>query len=274
MQHVNGPTVGLYVDAANVQYNGGWGMQYDLLREFACREGGSPLRLNAYVTYDRTRGNDDYAYRNGAERFHNVLRENGFKVIIKEVMRYRDEEGNTVTKANADMDIAVDMLLQAGSLQRLVLVSGDGDFVRVVRAVQDKGCRVEVLSFNNTSSALRQEADYYISGFLIPNLVPIPNGDGLPAWGEVGSRVRGVCQHYKNEGYGFVRYLTRCDRGLWVTDSRLPHSPYRSAYFSAQDLAEGLTSAQMSRPGNVFEFTLVESTEREGQLQAVNLTAV
>lgn len=266
--------VGLYVDAANIQHNGGWGMQYDLLRKFACREGGTAVRLNTYVTYDRVRGNEDPAYRHGVERFHNVLRDNGFKVVIKDVMRYRDEEGNVVTKANADMDIAVDMLLQSGALGRIVLVTGDGDFVRVVRAVQDKGCRVEVVAFNNVSTALRQESDFFMSGFQIPNLVPITDGENLPPWGEPGSRVRGVCQYYSQDGYGFVRYLRHADANLWVTDSRREDSPYNSAYFSAQDLAEGLSSSQLTRTGTVLEFALVESTDREGQLQAVDLRAM
>jgi len=273
MSDWNKTGVGLYIDAANIQYNGGWGMQYDLLRQFACREGGTAVRLNTYVTYDRTRGNEDHAYRHGVERFHNVLRELGFKVVIKDVMRYRDEEGNSVTKANADMDIAVDMLLQSDALGRILLVTGDGDFLRVVRAVQDKGCRVEVLAFNNVSTALRHEADFFISGFMIPNLVPITDGEHLPAWGETGSRVRGVCQS-SQEGYGFVRYLSHADENLWITDSRREDSPYKSAYFSASDLTNGMSPSQLTRPGTVLEFTLTESTDREGQMQAVALRAM
>jgi len=30
--------------------NGGPKMQYDVLRDFACRDGAEPVRLNAYVT--------------------------------------------------------------------------------------------------------------------------------------------------------------------------------------------------------------------------------
>ena len=36
--------------------------------------------------------------------------------------------------------------------------TGDGDFVQVVRALQNKGCRVEVLAFDNVSEELRREA--------------------------------------------------------------------------------------------------------------------
>jgi len=48
--------VGVYVDAANISRNGanisrngGQRMQYDVLREFACRDHAEPLRLNVYL---------------------------------------------------------------------------------------------------------------------------------------------------------------------------------------------------------------------------------
>lgn len=44
--------VGVYVDAANISRNGGQRMQYDVLREFACRDHAEPLRLNVYLSYD------------------------------------------------------------------------------------------------------------------------------------------------------------------------------------------------------------------------------
>ena len=44
--------VGVYVDVSNIAQNGGFGMQYDVLREFACRNSGVAMRLNAYVAHD------------------------------------------------------------------------------------------------------------------------------------------------------------------------------------------------------------------------------
>ena len=37
---MNGRKVGIYVDVENITMNGGRGMQYDVLRAFACRGGG------------------------------------------------------------------------------------------------------------------------------------------------------------------------------------------------------------------------------------------
>ena len=47
--------IGVYVDAANISRNGGQRMQYDILREFACRDGAEAQRLNVYLAYDEER---------------------------------------------------------------------------------------------------------------------------------------------------------------------------------------------------------------------------
>jgi len=269
--------VGLYVDAANIQYNGGWGMAYDVLREFACRDGGIPVRLNSYVTFDAERARSDTSYRYGIERFHSALRDLGFKVIVKEVKRYRDDQGNTYAKANSDLDMAVDALLQSDALGRVVMLTGDGDFVRVVQALQNKGCRVEVIAFDNISAALRREVDFFISGYLIPHLLPVklPEDDPGMRWGEDGSIVRGSCYFYNREaGYGFIRYLRHARENLWITDSRREGSPYGSAYFAADALGEDVRHDQLQRPDTVLQFRLVTSTVKEGRWEAVDVRAV
>jgi hypothetical protein len=107
-------------------------------------------------------------YREKARSYQSALREIGYKVIEKRVKWFEDEAGNRYGKANADLDMAVDVLLQSENLDRVLLVTGDGDFVQVVRALQNKGCRVEVLAFDNISEELRREADMFVSGYLVP----------------------------------------------------------------------------------------------------------
>ena len=153
--------VGLYVDVANIAMNGGFRMRYDVLRDFACRGGAEAVRLNAYVSYDPARAESDPDYKAGQFRFHSALRDIGYKVIQKETKWYTDETGAKFGKANVDLDLAVDALLQSSTLDRVVLVTGDGDFVQVIKALQNKGCRVEVVAFDNVSADLRREADLY-----------------------------------------------------------------------------------------------------------------
>ena len=47
-----------------------------------------------------------------------------------------------------------------------------------------------MVAFNNVSNDLRREADLYVSGFLVPNLLPIRAGDSQVRWGEQGSYAR------------------------------------------------------------------------------------
>jgi uncharacterized LabA/DUF88 family protein len=267
-------TVGLYVDVANIAMNGGYGMRYDVLREFACHDSADAIRLNAYVAFDVERSRENPAYREKTNNFYDTLRDLGYKVIQKNVKRYVDEEGNEFAKANSDLDMAVDALLQSSALTRVVLITGDGDFLQVVRALQNKGCRVEVLAFDNVSSELRREVDVFMSGYLVPNLLPVKNS--ATEWGEVNATIRGCCYEYKQDrGFGFMRYLRTSKENLWITDTRHPDSPYQTAYFHASHLdhSSNYDVGELPDRSIIFEFDLIQSTRNEG-LEARNIRYV
>ncbi|ALG66971.1 NYN domain-containing protein [Beggiatoa leptomitoformis] len=276
-KHLNGfksnAKIGVYVDVANVNRNGGYGMQYDVLREFACRDFAEALRLNAYVSFDVERAREDITYRKGINNYFSVLREYGFKVIQKNVKWYEDDKGNRYGKANADLDMAVDALLQSQNLDRVLLVTGDGDFIQVVRALQNYGCRVEVVAFENISNELKREADMFLSGYLIPNLLPVKrNIENNIEWGAIGSVVRGYCSHYYDDrGFGFMRYLDRIAPGLWITDARHDESPYRAAFFHGSNLPEEVNTSQLPNRDFIFEFRLEESKNNNKDPVAMNI---
>ncbi len=95
------------------------------------------------------------------------MRRNGFRVVTKAVRRYTDG----TSKANLDVELAIDMLTIAPYVDTAVLVSGDGDFVRLVEAVQFKGVRVEVVGLGEmTSTALIEVADTFTD---LAELVPL-----------------------------------------------------------------------------------------------------
>ena len=86
------------------------------------------------------------------------MKRHGFRVVTKELRRFSD---GTV-KANLDVELAIDMLMIAPHIDTAVLVSGDGDFVRLVEAVQFKGVRVEVVGLAEmTAMALIDVADTF-----------------------------------------------------------------------------------------------------------------
>jgi uncharacterized LabA/DUF88 family protein len=191
---------GVYLDVENLTRNGGWGMRFGVIAELVRAQGVQMLRANAYVAadFDREASDPEYARRN--KEFRNAIRRSGFHLLVKRVRRFKNEDGETILKANADLDLAVDALVQSENLDYILLGTGDGDFVRLVRALQNRGRRVDILSFAHTSNELRYEADFYFSGFLIPNLLETDNGD---------RRYRGVLYSVSPErGYGFARVRT------------------------------------------------------------------
>lgn len=267
--------VGVYVDVANIARNGGYGMRYDVLREFACRGNAEPVRLNAYVTYDAERAEQDPSYRDAQNNFFSLLRDFGYKVIEKHVRWYTDESGNRFGKANADLDMAVDALLQSQNIESVLLATGDGDFVRVVQAMQNTGCRVEVVAFDNVSGNLRREADIFMSGYLIPNLLPMSSSvRGGAAWGEVGARVRGVCYMHTGKGYGFLRFMKTIDTDLWRVDSRQPGSPYETVFFHDSQLPPEVSYQDLPSRNIIFEFDLARAENGEDGMQAKNMQLV
>ncbi|NOY69618.1 MAG: NYN domain-containing protein [Deltaproteobacteria bacterium] len=269
----SGLRVGVYVDVANLSMNGGFGMQYDILRSFACRGDVEPVRLNAYVSYDAERAAGDIEYKNGQFRFHSKLRDFGYKVIQKETKWYTDDAGRRFGKANVDLDLAVDALLQSKNLDRVLLATGDGDFVQVVRALQNNGCRVEVVAFDNVSADLRREADLYMSGYLIPNLLPVGRSDGPRKWGEIGSYVRGICYAHDEKGFGFLRYLKHFDEELWRTDDRDPGSPYASIFIHDSELPDSVSVSSLPNRNIIFEFKIATGASSD-KTKAVSVSGI
>src|SRR5206468_12508708 len=70
-------------------------------------------------------------------------------------------------KGNMDIELAVDAMEIAGSIDHMVLFSGDGDFRCLVEAVQRRGVRVTVVSTVSTqppmvADELRRQADVFL----------------------------------------------------------------------------------------------------------------
>ncbi len=90
---------------------------------------------------------------------------NGYHVITKRAREYTDRDGRRRVKGNMDTEIVVDMLEMAPHFDHIILISGDSDFRAAVRAVQQKGVRVSVLSSLKSSppmlaDELRRQADH------------------------------------------------------------------------------------------------------------------
>ena len=82
-----------------------------------------------------------------------------FRILTKNMKRFSNGE----IKANFDVELAIDVVAMSDRVDVITLVSGDGDFRRMVELVQAKGVRVEVLAFSSsTAGELRAVCDDYI----------------------------------------------------------------------------------------------------------------
>lgn len=261
---------GIYVDAVSVTMNGGYGLRYDILRKFAGRDGSQATRLNVYLAYDRSRAREDNSYQEKTKRFCEVLRDFQYKVIERPVDRLIDPDtGEVVSQGAVNVDMAVDIMSQAGELDRLVLLTHHDKFVRLVKAMQDRGCRVELIGFDNIHPSLKREVDLFVSGYVIPGLLPVKSPY---EWGSVGSRVRGVCYDFSHgEGYGFMRYLAKINDKLWITDSRAADSPYNTVFAHVSQFESDFDTSFLPSRELIFEFDLVEN---EKGLVAQNIVLV
>lgn len=85
--------------------------------------------------------------RDGERAFWRFLNRNGYRVVRKPVRVMTPEEGEApAVKADLDMELAIDMLSLADRCDRIVLVSGDRDFVPLIDAVAKRGVRIAVVS--------------------------------------------------------------------------------------------------------------------------------
>jgi len=92
---------------------------------------------------------------------------NGYRVITKPTKEFTDASGRRKVKGNMDLELAIDALELADTVDHFVLFSGDGDFRYLVEVLQRKGRKVSVASTVTTqppmiADDLRRQADHFI----------------------------------------------------------------------------------------------------------------
>lgn len=191
---------GIYVDAENIRLCGGYGMQYNILAQCATRENAVLLKASCYIAEDYERTQTDKEFKNKLFNYYNILQKYGFKVIRRRIKKYTDENGVISVKANMDMDLTMDAITQCRNLDRIIIVTGDGDFIKPIQYIQSRGCHVTVIGFDNVNRKLQEVADLYVSGYLIADLLPIKIPvDSTENW------YRGFVYSYMDKGFGFIR---------------------------------------------------------------------
>lgn len=136
--------VGVFVDTANMYHSAKnlykANVNFGEVLETAIA-GRKLIRAMAYVVKSATEEEST---------FFDALDKQGFEVKQKELQVF----ASGMKKADWDVGLAVDTIKLANTLDTIVIVSGDGDYVPLVTYLKEnKGCLVEVVAFGETASS-------------------------------------------------------------------------------------------------------------------------
>lgn len=108
------------------------------------------IRAFAYVIKTKT----------GEEKpFFEALIKFGIETRVKDLQEFY----GGAKKADWDVGMVIDAVRMASSVDAIVIVSGDGDFISLVEYLKNQGKRVEVMAFaKSASSHLKEIADEFI----------------------------------------------------------------------------------------------------------------
>ena len=92
---------------------------------------------------------------------------NGYTPLTKPAREFTGAMGRRKIKGNMDIELAIDVMEMAKKVDHIVIFSGDGDFRRLVEAVQREAVRVSVVSTLRSAppmvaNELRRQADALI----------------------------------------------------------------------------------------------------------------
>ncbi len=153
----------VFIDGANL-YAAARGLGFDidyrrLLELFA-----NKARLIRAFYYTALVENEEYS---PIRPLVDWLDYNGYSMVTKPTKEFTDAFGRRKIKGNMDIELAIDVMEMSDRVEHIVIFSGDGDFRRLVEAVQRKGVRVSVVSTMRSqppmvADELRRQADNFI----------------------------------------------------------------------------------------------------------------
>jgi len=182
-----------FIDASNLQHSEKWNYRMDYQKLFnyltkrygvdRCLYFGSIFVGDYYVLHDYTHNsfvdpnifNKDYLQREidilnkkdgqyskklqelkksqDELEFFKQLESIGFEIFLKPLKIMR----NGQKKADCDMDIFAKSIIELNNYTNIFLISGDGDFLPMLKYIKSEGKGIEVLSFaKNTAREIKQ----------------------------------------------------------------------------------------------------------------------
>src|SRR5277367_241385 len=155
--------LGLFIDGANLYAAArslGFDIDYKRLLDLFASKG----HLIRAFYYTALVENEEYS---PIRPLVDWLDYNGYTMVTKPTKEFTDAFGRRKIKGNMDIELAIDVMEMSENVEHIIIFSGDGDFRRLVEAVQRKGVRVSVVSTMRSSppmvaDELRRQADNFI----------------------------------------------------------------------------------------------------------------
>lgn len=155
--------VALFIDGSNL-YAAAKSLDFDIDYRKLLAWGASCGRLVRAFYYTALVDDTDYS---PIRPLVDWLDYNGYTMVTKPTKEFVDSQGRRKIKGNMDIELAIDVMEIADHVDHIILFSGDGDFRRLLEAVQRKGVRVTVVSTIQSAppmvaDELRRQADYFL----------------------------------------------------------------------------------------------------------------
>lgn len=144
------PKVKVYIDGANMFYaqkHLGWNLDWGKIKDLLEKD----KEIVEWRYYVAVKEGDEKML--GYLRYLNAI---GFSAITKPLKKIKisvvSEEIRYIYKANFDVEITADILLEKSKLDEIIMFSGDSDFEYLVKRLKDLGRKVRVYSSRKTIS--------------------------------------------------------------------------------------------------------------------------
>lgn len=99
-------------------------------------------------------------------RFYLKLDKFGYEMHLKPVKLYDQDDGSTKKKANCDVDMAFWLMKERDNFDRALILSGDGDFLPVLKYLRNHNKEILILSRGpRTAREIRQFAGAHFRDF-------------------------------------------------------------------------------------------------------------
>ncbi|OIP80303.1 MAG: hypothetical protein AUK20_01510 [Parcubacteria group bacterium CG2_30_45_37] len=142
------PKTKIYIDGANIFYTQkklGWTLDWQKIKSLIETEK-EALDWRYYVGVKK----DD----EGMRKYLKYLNAIGFNTFTKPLKKIKVSGGEVkyIFKANFDVEITADILLEKSKMDEVIIFSGDSDFQYLVGKLKDAGVKVIVYSSRKTIS--------------------------------------------------------------------------------------------------------------------------